>query len=166
MTNAGGTAAPPNVAAEQYREILDRRDADEIRTLAHAKRFLERYVADPGFRDKLKEKPEAPHLVAEAYGISIDPRQALPLFHTDYLRFRFSEEEARWPVAKAWDDYQSEMAECWTLHRRAGDCPDPNPRFDAWRQRQIRRGRGELGATGAVITHPIHYRLLVLRRLG
>ena len=70
MTNAGGTAAPPNVAAERYREILDRRDADEIRTLAHAKRFLERYVADPGFRDKLKQKPEAPHLVAESYGIS------------------------------------------------------------------------------------------------
>src|SRR5262245_21620586 len=155
MTNAGGTAASPNVAAERYREILDRRDANEIHTLAHAKRFLERYVADPGFRDKLKEKPEAPHLVAEGYGISIDPRQALPLFHSDYLRFRFSEEEARWPVAKAWDDYQSEMAECRTLHQRVGDCPDLNPRFDAWRQRQIRRGRGELGAIGAAITHPI-----------
>src|SRR5262245_30990677 len=155
MTNAGGTAASPNVAAERYREILDRRDANEIHTLAHAKRFLERYVADPGFRDKLKEKPEAPHLVAEAYGISIDPRQALPLFHSDYLRFRFSEEEARWPVAKAWDDYQREMAECRTLHQQAGDCPDINPRFNAWRQRQIRRTRGELGATGAVITHPI-----------
>ena len=82
-------------------------------------------------------------------------RQALPLFRTDHMHLRFSEEEARWPVAKTWDDYQSEMAECRALHQRAGDCPDANPRFHAWRQRQIRRGRGELGATGSVITHPI-----------
>src|SRR6478609_8750484 len=81
-----------NVAAERYREILDRHDAEELRTLAHTKRFLERFVAD-------------------AYGIAIDPSQALPLFSTDHMRFRFSEEEARWPVAKTWDDYQSEMAE-------------------------------------------------------
>jgi radical SAM family RiPP maturation amino acid epimerase len=155
MTDAGRVSVPRNMAAERYREILDRRGADEVRTLAHAKRFLERYVADPGFREKLEEKAEGPHLVAEAYGIAIDPRQALPLFRTDHLRFRFSEEEARWPVAKAWDDYQSEMAECRMLHQRAGDCPDVNPRFHAWRQRQIRRGRGELGATGSVITHPI-----------
>jgi radical SAM family RiPP maturation amino acid epimerase len=144
-----------NVAAERYREILDRHDAEELRTLAHTKRFLERYVADPRFRSKLQEKPDAPQLVAEAYGIAIDPSQALPLFSTDHMRFRFSEEEARWPVAKTWDDYQSEMAECRMLHQRAGDCADASPRFDAWRQRQIRRARGELGAMGSVITHPI-----------
>jgi radical SAM family RiPP maturation amino acid epimerase len=155
MTNAREATTPRNLAAERYREMLDRRGADEIRTLAHVKRFLERYVADPRFRDKLEENPEAPHLVAAAYGMSFDPRQALPLFRTDHMHLRFSEEEARWPVAKAWDDYLSEMAECRALHQRAGDCPDANPRFHAWRQRQIRRGRGELGATGSVITHPI-----------
>ncbi len=152
---AAGIATPANAAAERYREILKRRDAEEMRTLAHTKRFLERYVADPTFRRNLQEKPDASQPVAEAYGIAIDPRQALPLFSTEHMRFRFSEEESRWPVAKAWDDYQIEMAECRMLHQEAGDCAGANPRFDAWRQRQIRRARGELGATGSVITHPI-----------
>ena len=155
MTNAGGTATRRSLAAERYREILDRRGADELRTLAQVKRFLERYAADPGFRHELEQKPDAAHLVAEGYELAIDPRQALPLFRTDHKRFRFSEEEARWPLAKAWDDYQSEVAECRTLYEQAGDCPDANPRFHVWRRRQIRRARGELGATGSVITHPI-----------
>lgn len=127
MTNAREATTPRNLAAERYREILGRRSADEIRILAQVKRFLERYVADPRFRDKLKENPEAPHLVAEAYEMAFDPRQALPLFRADHMHLRFSEEEARWPVAKAWDDYLSEMAECRALHQRAGDCPDANP---------------------------------------
>jgi hypothetical protein len=131
MTNSKRITTPRNLAAERYREILDRRGADEIRTLAHVKRFLERYVADPKFRDKLKENPEVPHLVVEAYGVRFDPRQALPLFRADHMRFRFSEEEARWPVAKAWDDYLTEMAECRVLHHRAGD-PDANPEILCW----------------------------------
>jgi hypothetical protein len=49
MTDGGGTATRRNLAAERYREILDRRSADEFRTLAHVKRFLERYAADPRF---------------------------------------------------------------------------------------------------------------------
>jgi len=155
MTDGGGTATRRNLAAERYREILDRRSADELRTLAHVKRFLERYAADPRFRDALGQRPEALHLVAEGYELRIDLRQALPLFRTDHMRFRFCEEEASWPLAKAWDDYQSEMAECRTLYEQAGDCPGVNPRLHAWRQRQIRRARGELGATGSVITHPI-----------
>ena len=58
-------------------------DAEELRTLAHTKRFLERYVADPRFRSKLKEKPDAPQLVAEAYGIAESRPQpgAAPLQH-------------------------------------------------------------------------------------
>jgi radical SAM family RiPP maturation amino acid epimerase len=151
----GGRAALRNLAAERYREIFDRRSAGEIRTLAHVKRFVERYVADPRFRDELKQNPEAPHLVVEAYGMAFDPRQALPLFRADHMRFRYSEEEARWPVAKAWDHYLRELAECRALHQRAGDCPDANPRFHAWRHRQIRRGRGELGVIGSVVTHPV-----------
>src|SRR5688500_2057206 len=81
-----------SAAAERYRQILDKRSADERRTLAHIKRFIERYVADPRFRDKLRDDADRPERVAQAYGIAVDPRQALPLFRTDHMQFRFSDE--------------------------------------------------------------------------
>jgi len=145
-----------NAAAEKLREILDRRSAEERRTLAHVKRFLERYIADARFRDKLRESADAPERVTQAYGIEVDPRQALPLFCPDHMRFRFSDEAGRWPLAKAWDDYTGDLTEYQSIYRQAGDCPDANPRFHAWRQRQMCRANGELGgATASGITHPI-----------
>ena len=66
--------------AEKLREILGRRSAEERRTLAHVKRFLERFIADAQFRDKLRDSGDAPERVTQAYGIDVDPRQALPLF--------------------------------------------------------------------------------------
>ncbi len=156
VNSVGTSSIPRNVAAEKYREILDRRSAGELRTLAFVKRFIERYTADSRFRDQLRDSGDALQRVTEAYGIEIDPRQALPLFHPDYIQFRFSEETAeRWPIAKVWDDYVTEMAECRAMCLRTGDCADASPRFHAWRQRQIRRATSELGAESAEITHPI-----------
>jgi len=38
-----------------YRSIFDSRSAEELRQLAHIKRFMERLIADPHFRDKLRD---------------------------------------------------------------------------------------------------------------
>jgi radical SAM family RiPP maturation amino acid epimerase len=142
--------------AEKLREILGRRSAEERRTLAHVKRFIERFIADAQFRDKLRDNADASQHVTHAYGIDIDPRQALPLFSVDHMRFRFSAEAARWPLTKVWDDYVGDLREYRSIYRQAGDCPDANPRFHAWRQRQMCRAYGELGgALASGITHPI-----------
>jgi radical SAM family RiPP maturation amino acid epimerase len=38
---------------------------------------------------------------------------------------------------------------------QGGDCSDANPRFAAWRRRQISRARSELGETAQSIKHPV-----------
>jgi len=147
---------PRKVAAERFWETLDGRRADARRTLALTKRFIERYCADPRFRQLLKENADTPQRATEAYRIPLDPRLALPLFHPDFTQFRFSDRAAeKWPLAKEWDDYLTGIAECRPLYRQTGDCPDANPRFHAWRQRQIRRTENELGPVAAMIQHPV-----------
>lgn len=142
-------------ATKHYRSIFERRSPEQIRTLAHIKRFMERLVADPGFRQALAENVNDPKAVAQRYGIDIDPNEMLPLYHRQYLRFRFTEEEARWPLAVAWDEYMKDMFRHRDLLREEGSMEEIHPRFHAWRERQIRRSMSELGGSGPSITHPI-----------
>ncbi len=140
---------------EHYRRIFSERTSEELRQLAHIKRFMERLVADSVFRDKLRDNIDNPRAVTDEYGIDADPEQMLPLFNTKYIKYRLTEEEAQWPLALAWDDYIHQMMTHRDMIRDLGDCPDANPAFDAWRQRQIKRSMSELGASGPSITHPI-----------
>lgn len=142
-------------ATQHYRGIFEKRTPEELRTLAHIKRFMERLVADPGFRQALADNVDDPKGVAERYGIDVDPQQMLPLYHRQYLRFRFTEEEARWPLALAWDEYMKDMFRHRDLLREEGSMEGIHPRFHAWRERQIRRSMSELGGSGPSITHPI-----------
>jgi radical SAM family RiPP maturation amino acid epimerase len=151
-----GDVIPRKVAAERYWHLIDRRSPGARRTLALVKRFAERYVADPRFRQSLSDNPDALERVTEAYGIEIDPRLALPLFHPDFIQFRCSEVAAeQWPLAAAWDEYLAEIAEWRDLYLRNGDCADANPRFHAWRERHICRAANELGPIAKVIQHPV-----------
>jgi len=150
------SSGPQNDAVTKYQEMHDRRSPEELGTLAQIKRFMERHTADARFREALSQSMDAPRRVTESYGIRLDPRQALPLFQPDHSRFRFTEEEGRWPLAKLWDDYFAEMLICREAFRQTGNCAVANPRFHAWRQRQVRRCKGELGCSRTgTMTHPI-----------
>jgi radical SAM family RiPP maturation amino acid epimerase len=143
-------------ATRHYRSIFDERTAGELRTLAHIKRFMERLVADPVFRAQLAEHIDEPKIVAERYGIDLDPLGMLPLYHGKYLKYRFTaEQEQRWPLAAAWDRYMGQMFRHRDLLRDEGDMSTQHPRFHQWRERQIRRSLSELGGSGPSITHPI-----------
>ena len=149
------TALARKEAAKKYWQIMER-SAGERRALAFVKRFLERYGADPRFRQILRDNPDAPQRAVETYGIDMDPRLALPLFHPDFVQFRFSNAAPdKWPLAKLWDDYISDMVACRAAYRQTGDCPDANPRFHAWRQRQMRRTANELGPVANLLQHPV-----------
>lgn len=142
-------------ATRHYRGIFTKRTPEELRILAHIKRFMERLVADPGFRQALAENVDNPKVVAERYGIDLDPLEMLPLYHSQHLRYRFTEEEARWPLALAWDEYMKDMFRHRDLLREEGSMEGIHPRFHAWRERQIKRSMSELGGSGPSITHPI-----------
>jgi radical SAM family RiPP maturation amino acid epimerase len=144
-----------SLATLQYRQIFARRTPEELHTLAHIKRFMELLIGDPKFRDSLRANLADLQRVTQAYRLDLDPEQMLPLFHTGYMKYRFSDEESGWPLAKAWDDYMREMIAHRDLIRETGDCRQANPCFHTWRLRQMRRADSELGGSGPSITHPI-----------
>jgi radical SAM family RiPP maturation amino acid epimerase len=135
--------------------MFARRSPEQLRTLAHIKRFMERLVGDAGFRDALAAAIDEPRSVTQRYGIDVDPAEMLPLWRGGYLKHRFKPECARWPLAVLWDEYMREMLQHRDLLRDEGDMASANPRFDAWRQRQMRRCSGELGGSAASVTHPV-----------
>lgn len=140
---------------EAYREIFEAYSPEDLYKLARIKRFMERLVADPKFREKLTENIQNPRVVTEEYGIDIDPTQMLPLFNSEYLKYRGTDEEAQWPLSKMWTEYMRKMLEHRDQLRDHGSTAGVNPDFHAWRERQIARGMSELGVSGPNITHPI-----------
>lgn len=54
-----------------------------------------------------------------------------------------------------WDEYMREMLRYRDLLRNQGEMSMVNPRFHAWRERQIRRCNDELRELAPSITHPI-----------
>ncbi|MGX5806014.1 radical SAM family RiPP maturation amino acid epimerase [Bradyrhizobium sp. Arg314] len=140
---------------ERRREIFDQRTPKQRRTLSHVKRFMERLAGDVKFRMALSENVDAPIAVTEGYGIEVDPMEMLPLWHRDYLKYRFKPESAPWPLAMMWDQYMREMLRHRDLLRDEGEMSMINPRFHAWRERQIQRCNDELGGSAQSVSHPI-----------
>lgn len=141
--------------AEAYRRIFDSRGAEEMRTLARIKRFMECVMGDDEFRRDLAANLDDPREVTRARGIDIDPRAMRPLFQHGMTHLRFARGEKAYPLAMMWDRYIKEMLDHRDSLRDHGSPATTNPRFHAWRERQIRRVSSECGASGGSITHPI-----------
>lgn len=140
---------------EYWRQIFNRRTPEQRRTLSHIKRFMERLAGDIKFRTAVSESVDAPRAVTERYGIEVDPLEILPLWRNDHLTYRYKPESAPWPLSIMWDEYMRDMLRHRDLLRDHGDMSMTNPRFHAWRERQIRRCNDELGGSAPSITHPI-----------
>jgi radical SAM family RiPP maturation amino acid epimerase len=142
-------------ATEHYRGMFTSRTPEEFRTLAHIKRFMERLVGDPGFRQELADHIDEPRPVAERYGIDLDPLDLQPLWDRRYLRFRRQKEAERWPLAGLWDRYMDQMIMHRDLMRLEGSTAESHPVFHAWRERQVQRSESELGGSAPAVTHPL-----------
>ncbi|WP_286295032.1 radical SAM family RiPP maturation amino acid epimerase [Aminobacter sp. SS-2016] len=152
-----GTAARAHLypRSERWRQIFDRRTPKERRSLSHIKRFMERLAGDGKFRTALSENLDNPRIVTARYGIEVDPMEMLPLWCGDYLKYRFKPESAPWPLAMMWDEYTREMLRHRDLLRGQGEMSTINPRFHAWRERQIRRCNDEMGELAPSIAHSV-----------
>lgn len=148
-------SGPPTQAALFYRRILGRRSQEDLKILAHIKRFMERLQGDSAFRKALSANSDTPEVVTQEYGIEVDPKKMLPLWHTAYLKYRGRPECSQWPLAEIWDEYMKEMFHHRDLLRDLGNMEIIQPRFHKWRQQQMRRCSYDLGGTAPVLTHPI-----------
>ncbi|UWU75942.1 hypothetical protein N2603_39400 [Bradyrhizobium huanghuaihaiense] len=144
-----------HTATEHCRQIFDRRTSEQLRTLSHVKRFMERLTGDLEFRRALSENVDSPRAITERYGIEVDPMKMLPLWRGGHLKYRFKPESTPWPLAMMWDEFICEMLRHRDLLREEGEMSTISPRFHAWRERQIRRCNDELGGTAASVTYPI-----------
>ena len=142
---------PESVLVQACRAIMARRGPEERRLLAHAKRLLERCHADATFAQALIAGEDLDATAARR-GIAIDPRAILPLVSPDHAAM--ADRDERWPIARLWRDFSAERAGLIGGYQAAGDCANINPRFHAWRLRQIRRCTGEVTGAGN-ISHPI-----------
>lgn len=116
-----------------------------ISDVAHAKRFLERWSADSTFRAKLQDDPRE---AAREYGLLSDPGVVLELLDSKVASARLPGTQPPLTVRR----YRSFIAEKLRhrdhLRKEAGV---PNePRFRAWRERQVARSWGQLGAPYAL----------------
>lgn len=140
---------------DAYSALLNSYSPEQLHVLAHIKRFMERLVTDPKFREGLSENMHDLIGYAEAYGIDVDPNLMLPLFSRDHRQYRHTVEEAQWPLSKMWTEYIDGMLEHRVELRNHGGTAQVNPSFHQWRERQIARGMSELGVSGPSITHPV-----------
>ena len=147
-------------ATRFYRGMFERRTQESLDKIAHVKRFMEFFCGDAEFREKLTANHTDPKPIAEQYGLSIDPTELLPLWHSEYSRHRRTPEAENWPLVVLWDAWLTDMMQHRDMLTELGRCEAQNPAFDAWRMRQQRRCECELGlAKRAIIppiTSPIH----------
>jgi radical SAM family RiPP maturation amino acid epimerase len=114
-------------------------DAEYLRDVAHTKRFLEYWSADPAFRARL---PEDPLGVSAAAGLQADPLAIRPLWEVN-----LEDPCHRLPPSLSVQRYRAFMSEKFayrTFLRNAAESTHPG--YRAWRQRQINRCFGQLGA--------------------
>jgi radical SAM family RiPP maturation amino acid epimerase len=138
-----------------YRRIFSERSADEVRTLARVKRFLERVMGDDRFREALKANVDDPGKIAASIGVDLDPLLMRPLWQHGYTHLRFEKADPAYPLSILWDRYIGEMIQHRDFLKSQACTNGVNPRFDAWRERQILRTSSECGLSGGSITHPL-----------
>jgi radical SAM family RiPP maturation amino acid epimerase len=123
----------------RFRSLIEPRDARHVpyaSDLAHVKRFGERWRADRAFREALPDDPKG---VAARHGLQADVEALRSLWDPEGDAPR---EEPL--LVQRYRLFTREKL----LHRtklRALECVPADPRWRAWRERQVRRSLGHLG---------------------
>jgi radical SAM family RiPP maturation amino acid epimerase len=145
----------PDNGQRRYWRWLDGQSDGQRRMLGEIKRLRERYRADARFRARLQEPGADLAYLATAHGIHFDLREAWPLLMRLDPDLLGDGEPKSTHLVQVWEAYEEELLRCMDDFLQGGDCSDANPRFAAWRKRQISRARSELGETAQSIKHPI-----------
>lgn len=129
-----------NLPEDAYPSYLTEISKKDLRMIAHAKRFKERYTADPVFREKVAIDSRK---AAKEYHINIDPEDIRPSWDP-VTGERYSEKNL--PLSRLMKlcmTHYKVMNDWATRHKDGNTIPVKN--FQIWRQQQIARSNSEMG---------------------
>jgi len=115
--------------SERFREVFDL-DPETIRSLAHSKRFLERWTVDEDFRTEILDERMTLEEAQVLCGCLIDVRSLQPIFHPDYFIYRRSANLLDWPLSYLWDTHLQGAIEIRDAIAPAAGSNGLNPAFD------------------------------------
>ena len=132
---------------EYLRPLLDpvaARDVPWAGGVAQTKRFLEHFTADREFRRALAADPRG---TAASRGLPVDPEELR--FVWDDAFYRAMLQRGDWTAPHAVQQYRAWIGEkiLYRTRLRQESCVPEDPRQRLWRERQIRRSWGHLGAS-------------------
>jgi radical SAM family RiPP maturation amino acid epimerase len=130
---------------EYLRPLLDptaARDVPWAGHVAHVKRFLEYYTADREFRIAVAADPRG---AAAQSGLTVDPEELRFLWDDDFHRAMLG--RADWTAPHRVQQYRAWIGEkvLYRSRLRREACVSHDLRHRLWRERQMKRGWGQLG---------------------
>lgn len=146
---------PTPTPFEHYRSIKQRRSADELRTLAHIKRFMECLTGDPEFRETLIGDPGGAADLVAARGIDIDPHGLAPFWREGFRVGLPTEELESYPLALLWKAWIADLVRFRDLMRVHGAASGGDATFRAWRLRRVAQADSELGDARHTVVHAV-----------
>ena len=143
-------------SVEYGKSITERRAAEDLRSIAQLKRFLECLTGDSKFREKIKANPASADNLAKKSGIDIDLSKFSGKFEPSGFIEVKCHDLKEYPLAVLWREWIQDWRTFVKLIREDGYSHSADPRFNAWRKRQVERVNIEFGAAQAdSISHPI-----------
>ncbi len=139
-----------------YRDMYRRRSADELRTIARVKRYVERVAGDQSFRERLRGNPDRVLEIAREHGFDIDPNELTMARKDANSPEDVASALQERPMINLWHDWLADLITFRGLARDDGFSADASPKFNAWRRRQVARIKSEMGHANAdAIVHPV-----------
>jgi radical SAM family RiPP maturation amino acid epimerase len=131
---------------EYLRPLLDpvaARNVPWAGDVAHVKRFLEYFTADRDFRVALARDPCG---TAARYGLGVDPEELRFVWDEAFHRAMLGRGD--WTAPRPVQQYRAWIGEkiLYRSRLRRDVCVPQDLRHRLWRERQMRRGWGQLGA--------------------
>ena len=140
-------------AIDSLQDLLRKRSAEDLKTIAHIKRFLELASGDRKFRDSIKNNPRKADDIARSRGLSIELKKFSCKFNTET---ESDDKDPELPLALLWSEWIKDILKFRSQLTKDGFSKVADARFNAWRRRQIERTNSEMGmARGDAITHPV-----------
>jgi radical SAM family RiPP maturation amino acid epimerase len=114
-------------------------EPQDLVTVSHIKRFIERYEADPDFRTNIVTEPEA---TVTQHNLKIPPQEIRWLWDKNFVDEQIAQGKSLPESIQLFLNYKDANHQ-W-MYRWRDRTLDSDLRFQAWRARQIARGDSEI----------------------